>query len=47
MKTYCIAQGTLLKALWWPKCEGNPKRGDICIHIADSSCCTVVTNITL
>ena len=26
MKTCCIAQGTLLNALWWPKCEGNPKK---------------------
>ena len=24
--TYCIAQGTLLNALWWPKWEGNPKK---------------------
>ena len=30
MRTYCIAQGTLFSALWWPinKWEGNPeKRG--------------------
>ena len=26
MRTYCIAQGTLLNALWWPKWEGNPKK---------------------
>ena len=26
-KTYCTAQGTLFSALWWPKCEGNPKNG--------------------
>ena len=26
MRTYCIAQGTLLGALWWPKWEGNPKK---------------------
>ena len=26
MRTYCIAQGTLLSALWWPKWEGNPKK---------------------
>ena len=25
MRTYCIAQGTLLKALWLPECEGSPK----------------------
>ena len=22
----------LLSALWWPKKEGNPKKGDICVH---------------
>ena len=27
MRTSCIAQGTLLRAPWWPKWEGNPKRG--------------------
>ena len=27
MRTYCIAQGTLLNALWLPKWEGNPKKG--------------------
>ena len=26
MRTYCIAQGTLLSALWWPKWEENPKK---------------------
>ena len=26
MRTVCIAQGTLLNALWWPKWEGNPKK---------------------
>ena len=26
MKTSCIAQGTLLNALGWPKWEGNPKK---------------------
>ena len=35
MRTYCLAQETLLSALWRPKWEGNPKRGDTCIHIAD------------
>ena len=25
-RTYCIARGTLLNALWWPKWEGNPKK---------------------
>ena len=26
MRTYCIAWGTLLSVLWWPKREGNPKK---------------------
>ena len=26
MKTYCIAQGTLLRVLWSPKQGGNPKK---------------------
>ena len=26
MRTYCIAQGTLLSALWGPTWEGNPKK---------------------
>ena len=43
MRTYCVAQGTLLHALWWPKWEGVQKRGDVCIHTADSLCCTVET----
>ena len=25
MRIYCIAQGTLLSAPWWPKWEGNPE----------------------
>ena len=32
MKTYCIAQETLLNALWWPKWEGNPKK-EIYVYI--------------
>ena len=47
MRTYCTAQGTLLNGLRWPKWEENKKRGDICIHIADSLCHTVETNATL
>ena len=47
MRTCCTAQGTLLNAL----CDLNGKeiqeRGDICIHIADSFCCTVETNTIL
>ena len=26
MRAYCIAQATLLNALWCPKWEGNPKK---------------------
>ena len=26
MRTCCRPQGTLLKALWWPKWEGNPNQ---------------------
>ena len=26
MKTCCIAQGTLLAGLWWPKWEEEPKQ---------------------
>ena len=43
-RTYCTAQRTLLSALWWLKWEGNPKRGEIYIQIANSLCCTVETN---
>ena len=33
MRTYCIAQGTLLSALWWPKWKRNPiKRGYMYTH---------------
>ena len=44
MRTYCVAQGTLLSALWGPKWERIQKRGDICVHRADSLCCTLETN---
>ena len=47
MRNHCIAQRTLLRALWWPKWEGNPKRGAIRIHIADSLCSTAETNTLL
>ena len=43
MRTCCLAWRTLLNALWWPKWEGNPKKRGICIHIADSLCCTAET----
>ena len=33
MRTYGIAQGTLLSALWWPECEENPKKEGIYVYI--------------
>ena len=33
LRTYCIAKGTLLSALWWPKWEGNPKKEEIYVYI--------------
>ena len=47
MRTYCIAQKIPLNALWRPKWEGNPKKGGICINIADLLCCTAETNTAL
>ena len=47
MRTYCIALGTLLNALWWPKWEGNPETGDICVWTADSTCCVAEAKTTL
>ena len=46
-KILCIAQGTLLNSLWWPKWKGNSKRGVMCTCIADSLCYTEETNTTL
>ena len=44
MRTYCVAQGTLRGALWWPKWKGNPKkREDACVHTTDSLCSTAET----
>ena len=43
----CTAQRTLLCALWWPDGKEIQKRGDMCIHIADSLCCTAETIATL
>ena len=31
IRTYFIAQGTLVSVLWWPKWEGNPKKVLICV----------------
>ena len=44
MRTYCIAQGTLCGDLNGKKVQ---KRGDKCIHMADSLGCTAETNTTL
>ena len=45
MRTYCIAEETLLSGLWWPNWEGNPeKRGHIYTYMADSLCCTAETD---
>ena len=44
MKTDCIAEGTILSDLNGKKIQG---RGDICIHVIDSLCCTAETNTTL
>ena len=38
MRTYCIAQGTLLNAFWWPKWKGNPKKKRYMYRSADSLC---------
>ena len=38
MRTYCVAQKTLLGALWWPKWEGNPEKG-LFVHVMDDSLC--------
>ena len=48
MRTYCATQGALLSALWQHKWEGSLKtRGDICMQIADSLCCTVEMSMAL
>ena len=47
MRTYYIAQETLLSDLWWPKWEGNLKKGDTCVCMTDSLCCTAETYSTL
>ena len=47
MRTDCIAQGTLLSALWWPKWEGNPKKRGYMFQVTDSLCCTAETDIAV
>ena len=44
MKTDCIAKGAILSDLNRKKIQG---KGDICIHVIDSLCCTAETNTTL
>ena len=47
MRTYCIAQGTLLMLCGDLNGKEIQKRGDIGIYIADSLCCTAETNTPL
>ena len=47
MKTCCIAQGTLLNALWRPEGEGHPKGRGYLYFTAGSLCCTTETNVTM
>ena len=44
---YSIAHGTLLKTLSRPRWEKNLKRGNVCIWITDSLCCTPEMNTAL
>ena len=48
MVTYCIAQGTLLNALWQPEWEGNPKEGGyvcVCVYTYTYVCTHTHTHI--
>ena len=47
MRTHCITQGTLLNARGDLKGKEIQKRGEVCIHISESLCCTAETNTTL
>ena len=47
MRTYCIAQGTLLMLCGDLNEKEIQERGDICVRRADSLCCTAGTNTTL
>ena len=33
MRVYCIAQGTLLSALWRPTWEANPKKEEMYVYV--------------
>ena len=33
MRTYCVAQGTLLSALWWPGWEGEPRKRGYIVYV--------------
>ena len=52
MGSSCIVQGARLRILWWPTCVGwgsweeSSEGRDVCIHIANSCCCTAETNAT-
>ena len=47
MRIYCVAQGTLIRALRWPKWEGSLKEKGMCLHTADSLCCTAEASVKL
>ena len=47
MRINCILEGTLLSAMWDLNGKEIQKRGEICIHTADSLCCMAETNTTL
>ena len=46
MRTCCIAKGTPLHALCASNEKEIQKRGNMCICVANSFCCTVEINIT-
>ena len=41
MRTYCVAQGILLDALWWPEWKRNPK-GKGYMHVCVLNCFSCV-----
>ena len=47
MKICYIAQETLLSLCGDPNGKKIQKRGDICLHIMDSICCTAEANTIL
>ena len=47
MRTFCIAQGTLLNVLWYLNGKETPPKGDMCTCVVDLLCYTAETNATL